>query len=124
MLAHSCSHRRLWRLGSSCHSLRKLKRLRGKDDQGPNLHHHWFVSRVRIRGFKSFGDSSWSDIPLGRSAFLVGVVGGNGCGKSNLLDSLCFASGCQPASLRVRTLKDVANMDGGHARVSDLPGLG
>ena len=38
-------------------------------------------SRLRLSGFKSFVDSTEIDISSG----LTGVVGPNGCGKSNLV---------------------------------------
>ena len=43
-------------------------------------------SRLRLSGFKSFVDSTELHIEPG----LTGVVGPNGCGKSNLLEALRF----------------------------------
>lgn len=40
------------------------------------------ISRLRIRGFKTFADPMALDI-------LLGPVGPNGCGKSNFVDAPC-----------------------------------
>ena len=47
------------------------------------------VSRLRIAGFKSFADPVALDILPG----LTGLVGPNGCGKSNVVDALRWAMG-------------------------------
>jgi recombinational DNA repair ATPase RecF len=45
---------------------------------------------------------------------LLGIVGPNGCGKSNLLEAVCFACGCSTAVLRgCRSFKDVTSTDAG-----------
>ena len=46
-------------------------------------------SRLRLSGFKSFVDSTEIDISSG----LTGVVGPNGCGKSNLVEALRWVMG-------------------------------
>jgi chromosome segregation protein len=46
-------------------------------------------SRLRLLGFKSFVDST--DIPIEEG--LTGIVGPNGCGKSNLVEALRFVMG-------------------------------
>lgn len=38
---------------------------------------------------------------------------GVGSGKSNLLEAICFAAGCSAATLRARTLKELASADAG-----------
>ncbi len=47
------------------------------------------VTRLRLLGFKSFVDPT--DIPV--QTGLTGVVGPNGCGKSNLVEALRFVMG-------------------------------
>ncbi len=47
------------------------------------------VSRLRLVGFKSFVDAT--DIPV--EPGLTGIVGPNGCGKSNLVEALRFVMG-------------------------------
>ena len=46
-------------------------------------------NRLRLSGFKSFVDNTELQIELG----LTGVVGPNGCGKSNLVEALRWAMG-------------------------------
>ncbi|MBL4690457.1 MAG: AAA family ATPase, partial [Rhodospirillales bacterium] len=45
--------------------------------------------KLRLSGFKSFVDGSDLQIELG----LTGVVGPNGCGKSNLVEALRWVMG-------------------------------
>ena len=47
------------------------------------------LTRLRLHGFKSFVDAA--DIPI--QPGLTGVVGPNGCGKSNLVEALRFVMG-------------------------------
>ena len=47
------------------------------------------VTRLRVHGFKSFVDSV--DIPI--QPGVTGIVGPNGCGKSNLVEALRFVMG-------------------------------
>ena len=35
----------------------------------------------------------------------------HGPGKSNVLDAICFASGCPASALRVKTLKELVHQD-------------
>jgi len=46
-------------------------------------------NRLRLSGFKSFVDAAELDIASG----LTGVVGPNGCGKSNLVEALRWVMG-------------------------------
>jgi chromosome segregation ATPase len=55
-----------------------------------------YVSKIELRGFKSFGNSKVS-IPLSRG--LTAIVGPNGSGKSNVVDALCFVLGRMSAKL-------------------------
>ncbi|HAQ76811.1 MAG TPA: hypothetical protein DCR96_10000, partial [Hyphomonas sp.] len=47
------------------------------------------ITELRIAGFKSFVDPQ--DVPI--EPGLTGIVGPNGCGKSNLLEALRWAMG-------------------------------
>ena len=47
------------------------------------------LTRLRLHGFKSFVDSA--DIPI--QPGVTGIVGPNGCGKSNLVEALRFVMG-------------------------------
>jgi chromosome segregation protein len=62
------------------------------------------IRRLRLSGFKSFVDASDLVIEEG----LTGVVGPNGCGKSNLLEALRWTMGENSArSLRGAAMEDV-----------------
>jgi chromosome segregation protein len=62
------------------------------------------IKRLRIAGFKSFVDPA--DLAIERG--LTGVVGPNGCGKSNLLEALRWTMGENSAkSLRGAGMEDV-----------------
>ena len=61
-------------------------------------------TRLRLTGFKSFVDATELRIEPG----LTGVVGPNGCGKSNLLEALRWVMGeSKPKSLRGGAMEDV-----------------
>ena len=61
-------------------------------------------SKLRLLGFKSFVDPVEIDILSG----LTGIVGPNGCGKSNLLEALRWAMGeNRPSSMRGGAMDDV-----------------
>lgn len=61
-------------------------------------------SKLRLVGFKSFVDPVELDILSG----LTGIVGPNGCGKSNLLEALRWAMGeNRPSSMRGSAMDDV-----------------
>ena len=62
------------------------------------------LSRLRIAGFKSFAEPQVLEIPPG----LTGIVGPNGCGKSNVVEALRWAMGESSAkSLRGGEMDDV-----------------
>uniref|UniRef100_UPI0025EFCF85 AAA family ATPase n=1 Tax=uncultured Sphingomonas sp. TaxID=158754 RepID=UPI0025EFCF85 len=62
------------------------------------------IKRLRIAGFKSFVDPADLHIEPG----LTGVVGPNGCGKSNLLEALRWTMGENSArSMRGAGMEDV-----------------
>ncbi|MEL7282415.1 MAG: AAA family ATPase, partial [Pseudomonadota bacterium] len=61
-------------------------------------------SKLRLTGFKSFVDPTDLFIQNG----LTGVVGPNGCGKSNLLEALRWVMGeNRPTSMRGSGMEDV-----------------
>lgn len=62
------------------------------------------LSKVKLSGFKSFVDPTVLHLPSN----LVGIVGPNGCGKSNLIDAIRWVMGESSArSLRGETMSDV-----------------
>ena len=62
------------------------------------------IKRLRLSGFKSFVDAADLRIEPG----LTGVVGPNGCGKSNLLEALRWTMGeNSPKSMRGAGMEDV-----------------
>src|SRR3954447_9552989 len=62
------------------------------------------IKRVEIIGFKSFCDRAV--VQIGES--ITGVVGPNGCGKSNIVDAIRWCMGEQSAKhLRGRSMEDV-----------------
>lgn len=61
-------------------------------------------SRLGLSGFKSFVDATELHIEPG----LTGVVGPNGCGKSNLLEAIRWVMGdTSPKSMRGTGMEDV-----------------
>lgn len=62
------------------------------------------LRQIRISGFKSFADLTTIDIP----SSLVGIVGPNGCGKSNVIEAVQWALGEGKASdLRCKTMGEL-----------------
>ena len=62
------------------------------------------VTRLRLHGFKSFADAI--DIPI--QPGVTGIVGPNGCGKSNIVDALRFVMGeSSYKSMRGAGMEDV-----------------
>ena len=62
------------------------------------------LAQIKLAGFKSFVDPTHIPLP----GQIVGVVGPNGCGKSNVIDALRWVLGESKASaLRGETMQDV-----------------
>jgi len=62
------------------------------------------LTNIKLSGFKSFADSTQLMLP----GQLVGVVGPNGCGKSNIMDAVRWVLGESRASeLRGESMQDV-----------------
>ncbi len=62
------------------------------------------LKSIRLSGFKSFVDPTSFEVP----SSLVGVVGPNGCGKSNIIDAVRWVLGESRASeLRGESMQDV-----------------
>jgi chromosome segregation protein len=62
------------------------------------------ITELRLHGFKSFVDPARAPIEPG----LTGVVGPNGCGKSNLLEAVRWVMGATSAkSMRATDMEDV-----------------
>ena len=62
------------------------------------------LSRIKLAGFKSFVDPTTFQLPSN----LVGIVGPNGCGKSNVIDAVRWVMGEMSAKhLRGDSMADV-----------------
>ena len=62
------------------------------------------LKSLKIAGFKSFVDLIQIDFP----GIMCGIVGPNGCGKSNIIDAIKWVKGeLSPKSLRSESLQDV-----------------
>lgn len=62
------------------------------------------LRQIKLAGFKSFVDPTQIDVP----GQLVGVVGPNGCGKSNVIDAVRWVLGeTKAAELRGESMQDV-----------------
>lgn len=70
------------------------------------------ITQIRVAGFKSFVDPT--DIPIEEG--LTGIVGPNGCGKSNLLEALRWAMGASSARAMRGSEMDDLIFSGSQAR--------
>ncbi len=73
------------------------------------------LNQVKLAGFKSFVDPTVFQLP----GQLVGVVGPNGCGKSNIIDAVRWVLGESKASeLRGESMQDVIFNGSAHRKPS------
>lgn len=71
------------------------------------------LTQLKLAGFKSFVDLTSIQVP----SQLVGVVGPNGCGKSNIIDAVRWVLGESKASeLRGESMQDVIFNGSGHRK--------
>ncbi len=71
------------------------------------------LTQIKLAGFKSFVDPTAIQVP----SQLVGVVGPNGCGKSNIIDAVRWVLGESKASeLRGESMQDVIFNGSGHRK--------
>ena len=71
------------------------------------------LTQIKLAGFKSFVDPTVIPTP----SQLVGVVGPNGCGKSNIIDAVRWVMGETRASeLRGESMQDVIFSGSGHRK--------
>ena len=62
------------------------------------------LTKIKLAGFKTFVDSTILTFPSN----LTGVIGPNGCGKSNIIDAIRWVMGEASAkSLRGDSMEDV-----------------
>ncbi|MDH3608788.1 MAG: chromosome segregation protein SMC [Gammaproteobacteria bacterium] len=61
------------------------------------------LTSIKMAGFKSFVDPTTLDFPTS----MVGVVGPNGCGKSNIIDAVRWVMGESSKHIRGDTMEDV-----------------
>lgn len=71
---------------------------------GTELKTHMQLKKIKLAGFKSFVDPTVVMVPSN----LIAIVGPNGCGKSNIIDAVCWVMGESSAKyLRGESLTDV-----------------
>jgi chromosome segregation protein len=71
------------------------------------------LTQIKLSGFKSFAEPTTFQLPGQR----VGVVGPNGCGKSNIIDAVRWVLGESKASeLRGESMQDVIFNGSGHRK--------
>ena len=71
------------------------------------------LNQIKLSGFKSFAEPTVFQLPGQR----VGVVGPNGCGKSNIMDAVRWVLGESKASeLRGESMQDVIFNGSGHRK--------
>ncbi len=61
------------------------------------------LRKMKMAGFKSFVDPTTLTFP----SEMVGIVGPNGCGKSNIVDAIRWVMGASSKNIRGDTLEDV-----------------
>ena len=71
----------------------------------------WRVQSISVRAFKSFGGAAPAVFRFDRGHRATCILGANGCGKSALLEALCFALGAPASAMPVRTLREVVSTE-------------
>ena len=61
------------------------------------------LEKIKLNGFKSFAEVVTIEFPSN----MIGVVGPNGCGKSNIVDAVRWVMGGTSRNVRATTLEDV-----------------
>jgi len=75
-----------------------------RGSRNPRPHATLRLTQIKLAGFKSFVDPT----PIATPGQLVGIVGPNGCGKSNVIDAVRWVLGESKASaLRGESMQDV-----------------
>src|SRR5947208_1427440 len=112
---------RKWRSGAGLENV--CNRLLGREgiERGDVIIFSVRLTQLKLSGFKSFVDPTSIHVP----GQLVGVVGPNGCGKSNVIDAVRWVLGESRASaLRGDSMQDVIFNGSGNrqalARVTDI----
>ena len=76
------------------------------------------LTSIKLAGFKSFVDPTHFQVP----GQLVGVVGPNGCGKSNIIDAVRWVLGESRASeLRGESDRKSTRLNSSHLARSRMP---
>src|SRR5215470_1410833 len=102
MAPNSPAHRRGKNSTSYCRASRRSPSRQEDDETSPGKLMQF--DRLRLVGFKSFVDTTELAIEPG----LTGIVGPNGCGKSNLVEALRWVMGeASPRRLRGGEMDDV-----------------
>ena len=75
------------------------------------------IKRLELHGFKSFKDKTVINFDTG----ITGIVGPNGCGKSNVVDAFFWALGeMNPRNLRGQNMEDLIFSGSSHAPAAGM----
>jgi chromosome segregation protein len=108
-----CYHRALPALNFEAHLFNKINHLRAPCGVCAARSQPMRLTQIKLSGFKSFAEPTTFQLP----GQLVGVVGPNGCGKSNIMDAVRWVLGESKASeLRGESMQDVIFNGSGHRK--------